>query len=77
MPHASDTKGIFHQNLVDAGCGPELVLQCAALAEQKEISTLVRLLSGHRKTLLDTVHQNEKRIDCLDHLIHALNKQNH
>ncbi len=76
MPEASDTKGIFRQNLIDAGCGPELVRQCAALAQQKETFELMRVLSRHRKALLDAVHQNEKRIDCLDYLLYHLEKQN-
>ncbi len=77
MPEASDTKGIFRQNLIDAGCGPELVSRCAALAQQKDSFELMRVLSRHRKTLLDAVHINEKRIDCLDYLLHTLEKQNH
>ena len=76
MPEASDTKGIFRQNLIDAGCGPELVRQCAALAQQKETSELMRVLSRHRRARLDTVHQNEKRIDCLDYLMYNLQKEN-
>lgn len=77
MPEASDTKGIFRQNLIDAGCGPELVRQCVSLVQQKETSELMRVLSRHRRVLLDIVHQNEKRIDCLDYLIYNLEKQNH
>ena len=77
MPEASDTKGIFRQNLIDAGCGPELVRQCVLLVQQKETSELMRVLSRHRRVLLDIVHQNEKRIDCLDYLIYNLEKQNH
>lgn len=77
MPEASDTKGIFRQNLIDAGCGPELVRQCTALAQQQETYELMRLLSRHRRVLLDTIHQNEKRIDCLDYLIYHIEKQDH
>ncbi len=76
MPEASDTQGIFRQNLLDAGCSPELVGQCTALAQSKERSELLRVLACHRKALLDTVHQNEKRIDCLDYLIYKLEKLN-
>ena len=76
MPEASDTKSIFRQNLIDAGCGPELIGHCAALAQQKETAELMRVLSHHRRILLDAVHQNEKRIDCLDYLIYHLEKQN-
>ena len=37
----------------------------------------MRVLSRYRKSLLDAVHQNEKRIDCLDYLLYSLEKQNH
>ena len=75
MPRASDTRGILKENLIDAGCTPEIVQQCMSLAQQQENDALLRVLSRHRKSLLDTVHQNEKRIDCLDYLIYRLEKQ--
>ena len=74
MPQALDTKEIFRQNLVDAGCSPELVRQCSHLAEEKKDTELKRILSSHRKVLLDAVHLNEKRIDCLDYLLYTLGK---
>ena len=75
MPEATDTQGILRQNLIDAGCSPETVRQCAVLAQREENGELMRVLSRHRKALLDAVHQNEKRIDCLDYLIYRLEKQ--
>lgn len=77
MPHAADTDGILHQNLVDAGCGPEIVRQCMALAQKQDQAELMRVLSRHRRTLLDTLHQSEKQIDCLDYLVYTLEKQHH
>ena len=75
MPHAADTDGILRQNLVDAGCGPEIVRQCMALARKQDQAELMRVLSRHRRTLLDTLHQSEKQIDCLDYLVYTLEKQ--
>ena len=77
MPEASDTQGIFRQNLTDAGCGPELARQCADLARGGNTAELVRVLTRHRRALLDAIHQGEKRLDCLDFLIYSLEKQNH
>lgn len=74
MPHAADTDGILRQNLVDAGCGPDIVRQCMALARKQDRDGLIRVLSRHRRTLLDTLHQSEKRIDCLDYLVYTLEK---
>jgi len=83
MPHATDTDGILRQNLVDAGCGSEIVQQsgskmvqqCMALARKQDQPELIRVLSRHRRTLLDALHQSEKQIDCLDYLIYTLEKQ--
>ena len=35
----------------------------------------LRLLSAHRQQLLKRLHREEKRIDCLDYLVHQLRKQ--
>ena len=75
MPHAADTDNIMRQNLVDAGCGPEIVRHCMALTQKQDQAELMRVLSRHRRTQLDTLHQSEKQIDCLDYLVYTLEKQ--
>ena len=75
MSLAEDADGAFRQNLVDSGCSPEIVRQCMALAQKRNQAELIRVLSLHRRTLLDTLHQSEKRIDCLDYLVYMLEKQ--
>ena len=75
MAEASDTEGILRQNLVDAGCSAEFTERCMALARRKEDAELMRALALHRQKLMDTFHQSEKRIDCLDYLIYRLKKQ--
>lgn len=74
MPEASDTQGILRQNLIDAGCDQELVQRCFALAQGEKTTELLRVLSRHRQTLLDTVHLRQKQIDCLDYLVYKLKK---
>ena len=76
MAEASDTQGILRQNLLDAGCGSDTVQRCMDLVKKRENTELLRLLSRHRRELLDMVHQSEKRIDCLDYLIYQIEKQN-
>lgn len=76
MPNVSDAQGILRQNLIDAGCSVDAVQTCMALAQEKKTAELMRILSRHRRTLLDTLHQSEKRIDCLDYLVYTLEKQN-
>lgn len=75
MAEASDAQGILRQNLLDAGCGSDAVQRYMDLVKKREYAELLRLLSRHRRELLDTVHQNEKRIDCLDYLIYHIEKQ--
>jgi hypothetical protein len=75
MPNASDTQGMLRQNLIDAGCGTDAVQTCMALAQEKKTAELMRVLSQHRRALLDTLHRSEKRIDCLDYLLYTLEKQ--
>lgn len=74
MAEASDTLGILRQNLIDAGCDRELVGRCITLAQEKKTGELLLILSRHRRTLLDGVHQREKQIDCLDFLIYQINR---
>lgn len=75
MPNESDAQGILRQNLIDAGCGAEAVQTCMALAQEKKTADLMRVLSRHRRMLLDSLHQSEQRIDCLDYLVYTLKKQ--
>ena len=36
-----------------------------------------RILTRHRRTLLDTVHTEQKKIDCLDYLFCKMDKNEH
>ena len=76
MPEASDAQAILRENLKDAGCGPDMICRCEVLVQGEKKAELIRALSLHRQTLLDAVHENERRIDCLDYLIYQFEKQN-
>ena len=60
------------QNLKDAGCTDEMVEKFMALQDSEDEEQQIRLLSGHRKHLLEKLHKDEKRIDCLDYLIYQM-----
>lgn len=62
------------QNLKDAGCDRETVERFMVLEETGQTREQIALLSKHREQLLDKVHQEEKRIDCLDYLIYQIQK---
>ena len=75
MPEASDKQAILRENLKDAGCDLDMIRRCEALAQSEKQGELMRVLSLHRRVLLDAVHENERRIDCLDYLVYQLEKQ--
>lgn len=74
MAEASDTQGILRQNLLDAGCNLDTVQQCMNLAKKQESVELLRLLANYRQELLNSLHQSERKIDCLDYLIYRIEK---
>lgn len=74
MPEASDTEDILRQNLIDAGCDMEIVQQCMELAQGERTEEMKRILTHHRKALLDSVHAEQAKIDCLDYLFYKMEK---
>lgn len=64
------------QNLKDAGCDSETIENFMAdLQEGKEANGL-KQLAAHRKNLLDSLHREQKCIDCLDYLVYQMRKAN-
>lgn len=61
-------------NLMDAGCGNELIDQFMDLLKAGRKEAGLSLLAGHRRFLLDCYHADQKRIDCLDYLIYQMNQ---
>ena len=75
MSEASDTMGILHQNLIDAGCSKDLIETYMELAKANKWKCLLPLLAKQRINLLDSVHDGQKQIDCLDFLVYSINKK--
>lgn len=75
MADASDKREVLLQNLQDAGCSGEVIAMCLRLAEENKTDKLLRVLSEHRGSLLETVHDCHKEIDCLDYLVYIIEKQ--
>lgn len=60
------------QNLRDAGCSQTTIsrfMECLKNGAEKEE---LQILSRHRKTLLDRIHREERKIDCLDYLVYQI-----
>ena len=60
------------QNLKDAGCTDEMVDKFMSLQDSDDREQQLMLLSGHRRYLLEKLHRDEKKIDCLDYLIYQM-----
>ena len=58
-------------NLKDAGCDEELIKKY----NNDDLKMLIKSLQCHRCCLLDKLHEEQKKIDCLDYLIYTLKKQ--
>lgn len=63
------------QNLEDAGCDLKTVKEFLMLDGEGKTGEQLRLLERHRQQLLERVHREEKKIDCLDYLVYQLNKK--
>lgn len=63
------------QNLEDAGCDSKIVEEFLALNEEGKTGEQLKLLARQRQQLLDQVHREERRIDCLDYLTYQINKK--
>lgn len=63
------------QNLKDAGCGQELIAEFLEDFRRDDISGDLKLLAAHRRLLLDNIHREQKRIDCLDYLVYKMTKE--
>ena len=61
-------------NLVDAGCGNELIEQFMDLLKSGRKEAGMSLLTKHRRFLLDCYHADQKKIDCLDYLIYNIKR---
>ncbi len=64
------------QNLIDAGCGKEFIAEFMEALRKDNISEDLKLLQAHRRLLVDDLHKEQKRIDCLDYLVYRITKEN-
>lgn len=69
-----DCKQTVTQNLQDAGCDEETITVFWETLKQGKREQALKMLGTHRNALLDTIHDEQKQIDCLDYLIYQMNK---
>lgn len=64
------------QNLKDSGCGAETIEAFVEDLHREKYSEGLKLLAAHRRSLLDELHKEQKRLDCLDYLVYRIEKEN-
>ena len=75
IPASALTAQALLDNLEDAGCGPEVAERFLTLEKTGQHQEQLKLLSEHRRHLLNCLHREERRIDCLDYLVYQLEKR--
>lgn len=60
------------QNLKDAGCEGDFIDRFILALENNQNKEAFLLLRGWRNSLLDEIHNNQHKLDCLDYLIRKL-----
>ena len=63
------------QNLKDAGCNDDFITKYIKFETCGNHQGQLKLLSIHRTSLTNQIHDSYKMIDCLDYLIYKMKKQ--
>lgn len=66
------TQVSVEENLADAGFTQEEISSFMELNACDKLENELQTLASHRKKLLDSVHEREKQISCLDYLVWRL-----
>ena len=72
----NDKDFLMRRNLADAGLPEATISEILSLLGEGRDIAVRRILARHRTNLLNTVHENQTRIDCLDYLIYDMNHNN-
>ena len=59
----------MHDELLDAGCSPECQKEYDALSDNE---ARLCYLKRHRRHLIETLHQQQEKLSCLDYMIFEL-----
>ena len=63
------------RNLTDAGCSTSQIEQFINLVQEKKRPEQYRFLSCHKLELLKKLHENQRKVDCLDFMVYAMKKE--
>ncbi len=74
MANAGDRNAVIRENLRDAGMNSAGIDSCMRLLDMKDYAALERYLAGYRRELLEMIHSETARLDCLDYFTYTLKK---
>ena len=74
MALATDKTAVITENLADAGFDKEEISECLKMLDNQDFSSLQKFLSNHRRKLLDSIHEYNDHIDCLDYFTYTIKK---
>ncbi len=63
------------QTLTDSCYPPEKIQQFLEAYDNGQMKELITVLSAHRRSLLNKIHERQGNLDCLDYLIYQLKQQ--
>lgn len=75
MANASLIHEDVGQLLHEAGCTDEFTQQFLTVMQTEDVRNLLCLLRSQRRCQLNRLHEEEKKLDQLDYLRYALEKQ--
>ncbi len=70
----SESVKSIERNLIDAGCDRDFIEKFINLINAHNTAEMLNMLAIQRKTLLDGIHADERKIYCLDYLVNKLKK---
>ena len=74
MALATDRIAVITENLVDAGLDENKIAECLEMLDNQNFSALQKFLYDYRRKLLDSIHEYNEQIDCLDYFTYTLKK---
>ena len=63
------------QNLSDACCDNEVVENIIRMCESGNVEDALQIMKKDRCRLMDELHESGRKVDCLDYLISATEKE--
>lgn len=72
--YAVNSNASIIQNLTDAGCDEAAITKFMDSLKNGRPAEGLKLLETHRRSLLNELHKQQQKIDCLDYLMHNLRK---